>query len=305
MKTTLKQLKPKLNFIKSKRVTIIDKVLITENELRCANFYTEVCIKDTFGLSRGLHDLKTLDLVNSPDIENVKQYPLLDFTPIKSPSIIVSVADLTDLLKYASKDETRLSLNSIALDDKVLVAVDGYKLKYINVDTELEGTFLMPRDGIEVLIKIVKLFKDKSISIRFDDTYAMVETSKYAIKMRLVKRTFPKWRNIIPSKFSKTILINNWNFKEIKHLFDKAHYICTLENILGLVQLKIKGQDNFSQVVGQCDNDFTKIAFNASYLDIASKGDKSFEIKLNNELTPCLVNNAIVMPCNNRSDKDE
>ncbi len=59
----LKQLKPKLNFIKKNARPILTMVKVTKNSLEVNDLETYVTIKDNHGLSEGLHAYDTLGLV--------------------------------------------------------------------------------------------------------------------------------------------------------------------------------------------------------------------------------------------------
>lgn len=293
----LKQLKPKLNFIKKNARPILTMVKVTKNSLEVNDLETYVTIKKNYGLSEGLHRYDTLGLVAGEGTD-INEYPL---APIGTHQdvILVSLSDLEHTLKYASKDETRLHLNGVAIDGGFMVATDGHTLNRVKLEKETSRNYIMPRNSLTILIKLLKGYKLTGlIRIEFNDSHALVENAQFKVSMRLIERDFVRWQAIIPTKgFLNEIDVSEMpDFKDFKLLLNKRSNACIIKASEGYVSLVPKLHPDNSYVIGAYTGDDFELGFNFDYLVRAAKKDKSFKIKFNNLLSPCEVNGSIVMP---------
>lgn len=296
----LKQLKPKLNFIKKIKTCrpILTMVKVTKNSLEVNDLETYVTIKDNHGLSEGLHYYDTLGLVASEGAVDINEYPL---PPVGTHQdvILVSLSDLEHTLKYASKDETRLYLNGVAINGGYMVATDGHTLNRVKLEKETSRNYIMPRNSLTVLIKLLKGYKFTGlIRIEFNDSHALVENAQFKVSMRLIERDYPKWQAIIPTKgFLNEVDVSEMpDFKDFKLLLNKRSNACIIKASEGYVYLVPKLHPDNSYVIGAYTGDDFELGFNFNYLVRAAKKDKAFKIKFNNLLSPCEVNGSIVMP---------
>lgn len=295
--TTLKQIKPILNKFKKQNRPILTNALVKGNELRVTDLETDICFKSDFGLEEGLHSIETIGLVDALQ-DNIEDYPLFQESS-KNESFTFNLETIENLLPFCSKDETRLNLNGIALNDGNFVACDGHTLNNYPILEKLKEDYIIPRTSLEILVKLLKKYKIKDdFNCSICGTYFTVNNDNFIFTARLIQRDYAKWRTVIPKKFEGKAFINNWvNFKELKPLLNKRTKSSRLEFKNGEVTLIITGYENNKYIVGKCDKSLDKtIGFNMSYLERASLGNKVFEIKFNNELNPVKVNEAIVMP---------
>ena len=293
----LKQLKPKLNFIKKNARPILTMVKVTKNSLEVNDLETYVTIKYNHGLSEGLHRYDTLGLVAGEGAANLDEYPLAPIGTYQDV-ILVSLSDLEHTLKYASKDETRLQLNGIAIDSGYMVATDGHTLNRVKLNEKTSRDYIMPRTSLTVLIKLLKGYKLTGIvRIEFNDSHALVENAQFKVSMSLMERDYPKWQAIIPISFKNEIDVSDMpDFKDFKLLLDKRSNACSIKASEGYVCLVPKLHPDNSYVIGAYTGDDFELGFNFDYLVRAANKDKSFKIKFNKLLRPCEVNGSIVMP---------
>lgn len=291
---TLDKIKPVLNFIKKNNRPALQMIEVRENGLYATDLETYIHIKYNFGVEIGHQNINTLGLVDS--VKDFEDFPCIDFTTSSTESLTVKVETLKHLLKFASKDETRLSMNSIALNDGALVAVDGHTLHFVELEKKFNREYLMPRTSIGHLIKICSKYKLKEIELLFGDEFTTVRTEYFTLKMRNICRDFVKWRHVVPTKFENSVGVTNWvNFKELKPLFC-PYYKCELKEVEGNLVLIPKNYPNNQYIIGKCDIEGLRLLFNASYIERAASGSKEFTIKYNSELTPTEINSSIVMP---------
>lgn len=295
---TIKQLKPKLNFIKKNTRPRLTQLLVTSGSIICHDLETSVMIKDNYGLDEGLHRYATLGLV-APD-SDVNEYPICNFDMNYSEHIFTDVEQLEQVLKYVSKDETRLFLNGAAINGGHLVATDGHTLKAYNLHEKLEGSYILPRTSLTVLIKLLKGFKIKDkFKICLEESYAHIDTDKFKMKIRLIAREYPRWQNIIPKDYESVLTVMGWNeVLRAKDLFiDKKFKSngCRIVASEGQVYIIPKQYPDNKYLIGTSDKDF-ELGFNFSYLVRAANAKDAFQIKFNNCTSPVEVNGAIVMP---------
>lgn len=291
----IKTIKPKLNFIRKQVRPLLCNVKITSDSLECTDLETYVRIKDNFEMQAGLQNFETLGLIDSVEDKD-EQYPAFDFEIDPVESVQIDTTDIVDLLQYASKDETRLHLNCVTVDACSLVACNGHTLKHIDLDQKIDGTYLIPRTALNTVIKICKAYKRTGLTdFHFNEEYAVIDNDDFTIKIRLIQREYVKWSAVVPNKYNYSFNVTDWiDYKELKTLFNKRG-ACKIESIEGNAVLTSTEHPNNQYIIGKTKDTF-ELGFNIAYLEIASNGLKEFEIKFNNEVSPILVNNAIIMP---------
>ena len=242
-------------------------------------------------LPLGFYHYKTLETRELSGIE-------LDSKIVNNPSIneitVMKVKDLELLLKHASKDETRLFLCAVNFHGFDAVATNGYHLRKIELTNNLNGSYLVPREGIEYLLKCLSIASKISvINLNFSEGYLTVFHDQFECSIRLIDREYIKWQGVWPKRFNYTCQVTNWiDYKDVKKLLNERKTV-SLIGIKNDLMLKIDAGTLFK--IGKCTHDF-EIGFNCSFLELASEGKKQFEIRFNNELAPCKINEAIVMP---------
>ena len=301
---TLKKLKTALNFINkgAKYRPILGNVLVQLDGLYCTDLETYVKIKDNFDLNKGYQQLNTLGL--KPSIELEEEIPVRNFSTSFTDRLMVNIKDLEYMLKFASKDKTRPFLNSIAISEERIAACSGHVINKIDIDNPIKygasrNSYIMPRTSLNVLIKLCKAYKYENVYLELEEEFTNVKTASFDFQMRNIDRDYPKLSTVIPTKFKTTIEIDNFiDFKALKPVFNKRTYGCEIKNDDGYLKFII-GETKQEFIVGEApidlDDDFS-IGFNCSYLDLASRGQKSFTIKINDAFKPCEVNGSIVMP---------
>jgi DNA polymerase III sliding clamp (beta) subunit (PCNA family) len=295
----LKQLKPKLNFIAKNMRPILTQIKVTKNALECTDLETYVKIKNDYGMSEGLQNYSTLGLVNSSN--DITDYPMTSVDRDHRDVLNIDMSKLERCLQFASKDETRLYLNGVAVNNGHLVATDGHTMKAYELDTKFEHNYILPSNSLKVLIKLLKGYKLTGlVRLELNEQWATVETAQFTCSMRLIQREYPKWRNIVPTSFNHTIAIDNFDaIKEAAPLFKecKRSFASKMIGENGKVYLSPKNYPDQKFLIGACavECDF-EMGFNYSYLVRAANKKNQFTFKYNNELAPCEFNEAIVMP---------
>ena len=292
----IKKLKPVFKYIKKSVRPILASVVVNEDGIQCTDLDTSILIKNDYGLTHGLMSLDNLDNEYSNSVnEDFVNYPLMRHEYLDE-SVLVSVEDLKSVYGHSSKDETRPFLCGVAFNRGHIVATTGYTLKEIKTDETLEGEYIIPRSSLAILFKLLKGFKVEGLlKISFNEDFAVVESSKFLVNMRLIKREFPKWEGVIPAKFTKEFMITDWiNFKKYKKVLNPKSFKVMLKAYEGDVWL-CGGDEGSEVLIGKSEGDF-ELCFNCSLLDLASESMKEFKVQWNNEVGPTRVGTSIVMP---------
>jgi len=292
---TIKQLLPKIKFIKKSNVRL-HYVNVVNNGVECTDLETTVRIKNDYELEEGLHHIDTLGLCDAAPNDGL--FKDASFDEITTDSFKTNITMLYDLNRYASKDETRIHLNSICYDGLNIVATNGHILKTYRVGEKCGNTHLLPKTSVNVLVKLLKGFKNKDdIVIKVNDSFAIVDTADFTLKMRLIQRDYVKYQQVIPNKFDWTLDIDDFvKYTDLRSLFKKdALKKCTLKNIEGNIVLIPHLYPDNHYIIGKTHLEF-EIFFNVEYLNLAANSANQFSIQYNNEMSPVLVNGTIVMP---------
>lgn len=291
---TIKQLRPKLKFISKAARPILGNVKVTDDSIICSDLETFVKIKNNYGLTQGLHAYKTLGLIL--DGRNSDDYPDISFNIKSSDAVLTTYKVLKDLLRHSGDDETRPFLESIAIDNNHLVATNGYTLKAIECG-KVNGSYILPKTSINVLLGLLKGFKVSDVTLLVDNDYCVVDNEFFTIKIRLILRNYPKWQPIIPTKFKHSFTVTDWiDYKELKPLFGDRSKTCIIKGDGVNVTLTPKDYPHNNYSIAEWVSEKFEIGFNIEYLHNAINGCKSFEFKFNDELSPVMINDVIVMP---------
>ena len=295
--TTLKKAKTILKTITKNIKTrpLMQNVAIVNGQLLATDFESFLRIKDNFDLKDGMQDVNTLGLKDSIELD--ADYPLSSFDHATSSveSFKMLASDLEQLLKFCSKDETRLYLNGIAINSGHFVATDGHKMKSVVLEeANNNDAYILPSSSMTTLLKLLKAYKMTQVVLYTGPEFTYINNDFFSLKIRNIQRDYPKWTAVVPTKTTRKMIINNWiNFKELKPIFDKRNYKCILELNGKNVILKVDDQEF---LIGETTEKM-EIGFNASYLDILINKRPEVEFNFNNELSPFITNfNEIVMP---------
>lgn len=297
----LEQLKTKLRHLKKAYRPILNHVHISNLGIYCTDLETNILIKNNYGLKEGLKLLDTLSTeIDLPSNVEISEYPIIDVDKIKGETITVKIDDLFRVNQFSSNDETRMFLNCVCFDVDHMVAVDGHKLKAIELDKKLKHSYLVPNTSLKILKGLLGGYKIKdTISFKLSENYAWIDNEFFTMKIRLITREFPKWRTILPKKFEYEFKIDKpIDFKALKPVINKYNKRIILESVSGTVYLKLdEVKDYQGIIIGTCSSSENFIiGVNAEYLDLAANGEKQYSVKFNSSLSPLLINEAIVMP---------
>lgn len=299
--TTLKKILPVFKKLtKGKTRPVLQNVLVQNGQILGTDLETNLVIKNNFSLDDGLHVVKTLGLVDG-NTEGVEDFPahrfISEFEDVDS--FPMSLELIETLLPFASKDETRLHLNGVAINNGHYVACDGFTLKAIELPCEVGNDYIIPRTSLEILVQLLKKYKIKGdFKCLVNGEHFFIDTPFFTFSTRLILRDYAKWSSVVPTKFTKHATIDQWiDFKELKPLLNTRNNSSRLELKNGEVTLIITGYENNKYIVGHCDKSLNDtIGFNLEYLNRAAGKSKSFNLKFINELCPVMVNDSIVMP---------
>lgn len=192
--------------------------------------------------------------------------------------IQIKTKELDAISKFASKDESRFVLNGVNVELKpnekpLMVATDGRVLGAIQAEISqqigLDANFTMPIKFVNEVIKIAKLKKSDEITIlksrktihariKGFDTFKVVEFRKKVTKKienkndsfvlsREIDGAFPKWRQVVPSKFTGCTDYC-LSPKLLTKIIEAINILCPKNPAM-----KIKFSDSLSACVATCE----------------------------------------------------
>lgn len=152
-----------------------------------------------------------------------KEFPIED-APVETRSFTRPVNELSRNLKKiaysASTDDSRYVLNGILFSIRsgqfCMVATDGRRLammeQTIDGDSSLDCDAVLPMKAVNELIK--SLDADGEVTINLTDNQASFTTDNTLIVTKLVDGNYPNFRNVIPSSFDYSAVVNRGAFTE-------------------------------------------------------------------------------------------
>ena len=307
----IKKLRPVFNKFKSSTRPVLATARILGNTTTLFDAETAITFFSNFGLSApGCYDVKSFGLLNHPTMD-INEYPEIawDSNSLIDGSVDINLQDLEYLLPFASKDGTRLHLNSIAIDNGHLVATDGHCLRFKKLDNlAIENNYILPATSLHILVKLLKKFKIKTVQIKFstDKKHAYVYTEFFNWRCLLINRDYIRWQSALPNAtdYNTTWKIANWiNFNDLKSAFnDRRSYKMKLKIVNQELYLIINEgtvqeiSKPVGRVVNTSENKIKSISINAAYLDKSLKNNFTMELSIKNSLSPIRAGDTIVMP---------
>ena len=161
-------------------------------------------------------------------------------------------------------------------DSLTVVATDGHRLSIgeIKQNNKLDEkkTVILPRKAVIELTKLLNKSTQKMAEIHLSDNYFSLVDSNTKIISRLIDGNFPNYKQVMPTDFTNTVVINRLDFlsslqqasifveertKGVKLVFrdDKLSIFSHSERGRAETQIAVKGQEKELE-----------IAFNIHYL---------------------------------------
>jgi len=198
--------------------------------------------------------------------------------------IKIKVGDLRALIENTSfsmgNQDIRAYLNGLFFelnnDSLTVVATDGHRLSIgeikQNNSLDEKRAVILPRKAVIELTKLLNKSPQKMAEIHLSDNYFSLVGSNTKIISRLIDGNFPNYKQVLPTDFSNTLVINRMDFlsslqqaaifveertKGVKLVFreDKLSIFSHSERGKAETQIEVKNQ-----------NKELEIAFNIHYL---------------------------------------
>jgi len=101
-------------------------------------------------------------------------------------------------------------------DSLTVVATDGHRLSIgeIKQDNKLDEkkTVILPRKAVIELTKLLNKSTQKTAEIHLSDNYFSLVDSNTKIISRLIDGNFPNYKQVMPTDFTNTVVINRLDF---------------------------------------------------------------------------------------------
>ena len=152
-----------------------------------------------------------------------QDFPTLPKTPNTS-TIKVKQEDLKALIENTSfsmgNQDIRAYLNGLYFelnkDSLTVVATDGHRLSIGEVKQtnkfEEKRTVILPRKAVIELTKLLNRSSQEMAEIHLSDNYFSLVDTNTTIISRLIEGNFPNYKQVIPTDFTNTVVINRVDF---------------------------------------------------------------------------------------------
>ena len=162
---------------------------------------------NTFELNTFNHlDFPTLPKTQETNIIKIKQNDLKEL--IENTSFSMGNQDIRAYLNGLF-----FELNN---DTLTVVATDGHRLSIgeIKQNNKLDEkkTVILPRKAVIELTKLLNKSTQKTAEIHLSDNYFSLIDSNTKIISRLIDGNFPNYKQVIPTDFTNTVVINRLDF---------------------------------------------------------------------------------------------
>ncbi|QBR83003.1 DNA polymerase III subunit beta [Legionella israelensis] len=178
-----------------------------------------------------------------------------------------------------SQQDVRIFLNGLLLEFEAkmisAVATDGHRMainRYICENNSYQR-FLLPRKGVQELLRLLHSIPDESISISAGKSHFSVETEQFTFVTKLIDARFPPYNKAIPKNNDKCIVLDCVSFKKalsriviLAHEKSKAVMLHLQPSLLTLIANNQEQEEAVESLEAFTEGDEIKIGFNASYV---------------------------------------
>jgi len=159
-------------------------------------------------------ELNTFNHLNFPALPKTQETSIIK----------IKQNDLKDLIENTSfsmgNQDIRAYLNGLFFelnnDSITVVATDGHRLSIgeVKQNNKLDEkkTVILPRKTVIELTKLLNKSTQKTAEIHLSDNYFSLIDSNTKIISRLIEGSFPNYRQVIPTDFTNTVVINRLDF---------------------------------------------------------------------------------------------
>jgi DNA polymerase III subunit beta len=150
---------------------------------------------------------------------NSEEYPVLPVMSLRE-CIHMQAEPLLEMVRQtafaASVSDARPVLTGILIsfqENKVTCAATNshrLALREINIETVIEGSFIVPQSSIKELIKLFSNSQEP-ISIYVSENYLVFKTFTLTLYTRLIEGNYPNLSSLIPSDFKTVVTISTSN----------------------------------------------------------------------------------------------
>ena len=221
------------------------------------------------------------------DLELIKQAPdILDFTGLS-----IEAETLKSLKKYCSTDDLRPAMQGVFIDaeDQKMVATNGHRLKWQEIDAPGIDSLIIPAD-------IIALLSESSYKLhncaqwtgpRTGKMFALVGDTE-TVFFNEINEKYPNWQSVVPRE-SDTEQTFTLNIKEALKACQAAQVVANSES--GIIRLVPSGeavilraedidtsQEYKSKPIGSFEAvEPFEVGYNIEYLEATLKDQKSAE----------------------------
>lgn len=179
-----------------------------------------------------------------------------------------------------SQNDTRVSLNGLLLEFDTnwitAVATDGHRMAVCKLACDAiksHHRFLLPRKGVQEILKLLNTLSDEQISIAAGKNHFKLSSAEYTFQSRLIEARFPPYVKVISQVHDKFVLIDRDILRRalgriviLAHEKSRAVLLHLQGSALTLVANNQEKEEAIETLEAQIDGHDLKIGINAGYL---------------------------------------
>jgi DNA polymerase-3 subunit beta len=226
-----------------------------------------------------------------------------------NPNVLMQALKAT--LFASSSDESKQILTGVnlCLDEKLeCAATDGHRLAAFKADLQQETSIkeeetfqvTIPARSLREVERMLHAQTDESLSIYHDRGQIVIVHGEEILTTRILDGSYPNYRQLIPSSFSRQISINKKAFvsslERMSVLADQHNNVIKIKTngSEGTIEIKADAQDvgkGKEELAADCKGSDIEMAFNVRYLVEGLKAMQSEQILLqcNEANTPAIL----------------
>ena len=245
-------------------------------------------------------NIKGIDPAEYPTLPDISNDALVE---IKSADFSRAVSEV---VIACAGDDTRPVLSGIYFKFEKgflnLVATDSYRLaekKIVVAEVESEKEFIVPARTMQEVLRILSAVENlEKIAISATENQVSFTLDDTQIVSRLIEGAFPNYKQIIPTSFKSSALIDIHEFSsaiKMASLFARqgGNNVKLRLTELEIVITSIADQvgDNVSRVPAEITNESEEITFNAKYISdiLQVLPDKKLLIEVNDKFSAAVI----------------
>jgi DNA polymerase III sliding clamp (beta) subunit (PCNA family) len=139
---------------------------------------------------------------------NVDDFPIIPLVENKVGTLSYD-KETTALWKFVGKDELRVAMTGLGFKDKVIVATDAHRMRWLSGKTDFAGEFILPPSAQRLPLGEYDIYEDKE--------WIRLSSGDIDFYFRKIDARYPDYNRVIPSQEDTAyeVIIPTKDFNEL------------------------------------------------------------------------------------------